>query len=166
MSGRELKRIHDSIEVILRVRLEIGIPDSFLTEDDLSINHRRYFPITATEVKANPAAIQMAAERGSMCLFWRGRRRRNYFQWSIEHSFAHHIRIKFARSARAVVRGEPCSEFDRAVEINAATSTRPKEEFYDSLDINEISRRLRMRLRKNLRFKSRHIAVRLFESNP
>ena len=62
--------------------------------------------------------------------------------------------------------GEPCSQFGWAVKINAATPARPKEKFYDPLNINKIGRRLRMRLRKNARAKSRHIAISLFESDP
>ena len=83
MSRGAFKRIHDPIEMILWVRLEIRIPDGFLTEDDVAIDYRRHFSIAATEVKADAAAIQMPTERSRMRLFWWWLRRRNYFQGSI-----------------------------------------------------------------------------------
>ena len=58
-----LQRIHDLVEVPLRVRLRHRVPVDFLAEDDFPVHDRRGLAIARAEVEANPASVQMPAQR-------------------------------------------------------------------------------------------------------
>src|SRR6185436_8094774 len=59
-----LERVVDAVEVILRVGLLAGAPRHLIAEDDLAVDHRGALTIAGAEIEADPAAFEMAAERG------------------------------------------------------------------------------------------------------
>jgi hypothetical protein len=62
MGRRAFERVVDAFKVVLRIALEIRIPDDFLGKHHLAIDHRRTFAVGPAEVEADPAAVQIAAE--------------------------------------------------------------------------------------------------------
>ena len=62
MFGRAFETALNTVEVILRIALEIRIPFDLLGENNFSVDHGGGFAITSAQVKADPAAIQMAAQ--------------------------------------------------------------------------------------------------------
>ena len=61
--GRLVQRVHDPVEVVLRVRLVVRIPHRLVAEDDPAVDDRRDLAIAAAEIEADAAALEMAAER-------------------------------------------------------------------------------------------------------
>ena len=68
---RFLQRIHDALEMILRVRLKIRVPARLLAENHFAINHGGGLAVAAPQIKSNPAAIQVPSERGGVAFFQR-----------------------------------------------------------------------------------------------
>ena len=58
-----LQRVHDAVEVILRIRLVVRVPDRLFAEDDAAVDDRRDLAIAAAEIEPDPASFEMTAER-------------------------------------------------------------------------------------------------------
>ena len=67
MRRRLLERIHDAVIVILRVRLEIRVPDRLVAEHHLALDHRRHLAVAAAEVEADAAPVQVPPQRARRC---------------------------------------------------------------------------------------------------
>ena len=88
MCGCFLQRIHDAIEVILRIGLEVRIPFRLLAEHNFAINHRCCFAITAAEIETDTTTAEMTTKRFCQSAFWRDVARVDDFNPVIEHLFA------------------------------------------------------------------------------
>src|SRR5689334_12774883 len=64
MGGGAFQRIHDLVEMPLRVGLRSRIPRDFLAENRSTVEERCHLPITRPQIKSDPAAIEMASEWG------------------------------------------------------------------------------------------------------
>ena len=60
--GGAFQRIVDALDVIVRIALEIRIPDDFLGKHHLAIDQRGAFSIGPAEIEADAAAFEIAAE--------------------------------------------------------------------------------------------------------
>ena len=101
------QRIHDLIEVPLRVGLRPGIPHRLIAEDRLAVNHRGDFAIAGTEIKADTAAVPVTSQRRA--LFAGGRHSLGCDHGDSEGSFVdfftHQLRIEATRIRVAIVGG-------------------------------------------------------------
>src|SRR5262245_31790923 len=96
MFGRALQRIHDLIEMPLRIGLGNRIPDCFFAEDTLAVDDRRDLPVASAQIKSEAATVQMASER-----FARRANRWNLrdvhdLKGAFVNSAAHDLRVKLA----------------------------------------------------------------------
>ena len=128
MGRRLLQRIHDAVEVILRVGMKIRIPNRLLAEHDLAINDRRRLAVAAAQIKADAAAVKVAAQRFALRAFRRNVLRVHHFERMIEHLGGDKVRVELAGGLVAIMRGQLRGEWRRAIEINPPAATRPEEE--------------------------------------
>src|SRR6478609_7437086 len=106
MRRRLPQRIHDAVEVVLRVGLEIGIPFRLLAEDDLAINHRCGLAITAAEIETDATAFEIAPERTGVGAFRRDVLGADYLDGVIKHPFADDLGIELPCGVIAIMRSE------------------------------------------------------------
>ena len=99
-----LQRVHDAVEVILRIRLVIRIPDRLVAEDDRPVDERRDLAIAAAEIEADAATVKMTAERPRLRVLGRQIARVHDLQRMIEHPLADQVGIESAGRRVAVVR--------------------------------------------------------------
>src|SRR5258708_6493023 len=99
MGGSTFQRIHDLVEMPLRVRVSPRVPRDFLTENGSAIEHRGYLAITGAQIKTDPAAIEMASEWGREFLL--GRQifadSQNHFKGLFVNLIAHDRGVEAAR---------------------------------------------------------------------
>ena len=96
MRGRFPQRIHDAIEMILRVGLHGRRPRDLIAENYLPIDYRRRLAVAGAQVKPDAASFEMPAQGPSLGALRRDVPGLDQFQRMIEHPLADHIRIKFA----------------------------------------------------------------------
>ena len=63
MGGGALQGVVDALVMILRITFDGGSPRDFVAEDHFAIDHGGALAVAGAEIEADPAAIQMAAER-------------------------------------------------------------------------------------------------------
>ena len=61
MGGSRLHGVHDALEVVVRVRGDLGEPDHLLGEDALTVDDGRHLPVGPASIEADAAALQMPA---------------------------------------------------------------------------------------------------------
>src|SRR5258706_15510422 len=64
MSSGAFQRIHDLVEMPLRVGLRPRVPSDFLAKNRSAVEERCYLSIAGAQIKSDPAAIEMASEWG------------------------------------------------------------------------------------------------------
>ena len=166
MRRRFAQRIHDAVEVILRVGMKIWIPHSLLAEHDLAIHHRGHFAIASAEIEADAASIEMAPER-----FGHSTRRRKFMRddnldGMVVNFLADDVRVELARGRLAKVLRQLVADCLRPIEKHTPAAPTPQKELHQPLDINKIARRTGRTLGKNLRRKIKHRAIGLLNRQP
>ena len=113
MRGSLAQRIHDLVEMPLRVGLRPGIPHRLITEDRLAVDDCGDLAITRAEIKTDAAAVPVASQRRA--LFAGGRHRLGSHERDSEGSFvdffAHQLRIETPRGSIAIMSGELRAKF-------------------------------------------------------
>ena len=141
------------------------MPDDFFRVDGLAVHDGGDFAVRAARVKADAAAVRVAAR--FFRLFVRGRevrfvRNHNFKRPLID--ILHKAHVKFARAAHAVCVLHPLCDRVVAAEIHAPAADRPEEHLHKALD------KARIRLGKfraaELRLKHGNKAVFTFDSDP
>ena len=151
--------------MIVRVRLEVWIPHDLFAELHFTINHRSRLAVTAAQVEANAAAIQVPANRTRLRIF-RG-------QFGTRHDLervtivlhANHVVVKFAELVGPVVFLQPIDISIRAAQVNLPTATLPQEKFHHAFEVTEIIRLQLVVSRKQHGAVMNHGAISLLEAN-
>src|SRR6266404_568883 len=125
MRGGFFQRIHDSVKMILWVRLKIGIPNCLFAEHDLSVDDRGGLSIAAAEVETYATAFEVTSERRRAVAFCGKFTGMNDFERMIEHALRDNIRIEFSSCCVAIVGGEFCGQGRGTLEMNAKTTAGP-----------------------------------------
>src|SRR4051812_14251724 len=124
--------------MILRIRLMIRIPNNFLAEDNFAIDDRCSFPITAAQIKTNPATVQVPTK-------WRGGSagggnifRDDNFESSLVNAVAHYVRVKLRSRSFLKMLLQFFTKHFRPIEIDAKSAPSPEQKFNDAFDIKKI----------------------------
>ncbi len=149
MRGGFPQRIHDAVELILRVGLRIRIPNDFLAENHFSINDGGRLAIAAAQIEANPATVQVTAQRRGGGAGGRNVPSDNDFEGPLVNPVAHDIGVEFARCVFLEMPAQGLANRVRAIPINTVTAPAPQQKFYNALDVSEISRRAGIMFVKN-----------------
>src|ERR1041384_2305460 len=119
----------------LRIFLRDGIPHYFFAENGFSIDHGRDFSITSPQIKPDPASVQMSSERRGRFAGGGHLLRMDDFKGLLVNSAAHCLSGNTASGCFFIMGNESFVQLAGAVEINAITAPRPKQEFYKPLQI-------------------------------
>ena len=139
MRGGAAEGVEDAVEVVLRVDLEVGVPDGFVAEDDGAVDDGGDFAVAAAEVEADAAAVEVASERT------RGGAGRGWgagdgdFERVVVDALTDEVGIEAAGGGFAEVAGELIGQCLRAVEVDAPAAAAPEEEFYEALEGGEVA---------------------------
>jgi hypothetical protein len=105
MGGSAPQRIHDLVEMPLRVFLGHRVPNDFLAKNAVAIQQGGHLPITATQIETDATPIEVSAQR--RCI---GARLGNFFGLNDRHfkrtlidSISHDSRIEPACGCFAIV---------------------------------------------------------------
>src|SRR5438105_3199351 len=97
MFGGAAKGIHDLVEVPLRIGLADWIPNSFLTKNDIAVNHCGNFAVARAEIKTDPTTVGVPSQRsGAASLRWHSISQHD-FKWPFVNAFSHYIRVERSR---------------------------------------------------------------------
>ena len=139
VGGGAAEGVKDAVEVVLRVGLEVGVPDGFVAEDDGAVDDGGDFAVAAAEVEADAAAVEVASEGAGGGA--RGGRvgGGDDFDGMVVDAFADEVGIEAAGGGVAEVAGELIGQGWRAVEVDAPAAAAPEEEFYEAFEGGEVA---------------------------
>jgi hypothetical protein len=140
MRGGLLQRVHDAVEVILRIRLVVGIPFRLVAEHDAAVDDGGGLAIAAAEVEADPAPVQMPPQRLGDRPLRRQIARTHDLERAIEHPLADQVRVESTSGGVAVVRGQLGGGHRRPVDVDAPAAARPEKELDEPLEVGGVAR--------------------------
>ena len=138
MRGSLAQAFVQMIVMIFWVRLILRIPRKFIAVNHLAIAHRRDLVIARTEVKADPAAIEISAQGHRR--FTRGRHFSGLNDDDFKRLFIdllHQLDIKAASPATRVCRHQMLRHFARRAHMQTPTAHRPKKELRQTLGMQQ-----------------------------
>ena len=168
MRGSLPERVHDAVEVILRDRAcGTGSHTVSSLKTTRAVDDRRDLAVAAAEIEADPAAIQVAAERPGDRAFRRQFARGDDLDADDRKPA---LPTKSASNrpggCRDIVRRERGGQFRRSVDVNPPAAPRPEQKLDEPFDVRVVRRGMRMRGRQYRRFEMEDRAIGLFESEP
>ena len=106
LGGGGLHGANDAVKVIGRVGLGLGEPDDLLAVDAFAVDDGGYFAVASARIKADAAAVQVAADGRGGVLAGRGLGGRGGIAYlkGMLINVRHEIRVKGARATLAVLR--------------------------------------------------------------
>src|SRR5437867_11765640 len=96
MRGGPVQRVHDAVEVILRVGLLHRVPDRHLAKYALAVDQRRHFAIAAAEVEPDATPVPLTAHRRAVAAGGREFGRGNDFNRAGVMALADDVRTELA----------------------------------------------------------------------
>jgi len=141
---RPAQGVHDALPVVLRVGLVVGIPLDLLAPDDATIDDRRHLAITAAQVEADTAAVQVAAQRRGRRMLGRQLVRRDDLDRMTVDALPDDLGVEAAGRAVPEVRAQLLDQRAGRVQEDAVAAPRPERELDQPLEHPEVRPRLRM----------------------
>ena len=166
MLGRPFERLHDVVEMPLRIGLRHGIPAEFLAENDLAIDERGRLPVTGPEIEPDAAAFQMASQRSGVGPGGGNILCHDYFKRMPVNALSHDVRVEFTRGGFAKILLQLAAQGGGPVEVHPVSSARPEQEFNQSFHAKKVRGRPRRIVREEGRIEMENGTVGLFEREP
>ncbi len=138
--------------VVIRVRLRAGVPDDFLAEDRLAVDHRGDLAVTGARVEADATPIQVAAQR----LAHLGGRRHLVGIRNLDDELllidlpAHEVVVESALALRCIDLGDMLADLPWTADDHLVAAALPQQELDDPLDIGDVLRSARRAGREDL----------------
>ena len=135
VGGGTPEGVHDLVDVPLRVRLVRRVPQDLLAEHHLAVDHGGGLAIARTEVEADPAAIEMAAQGDGGLALGRelGLRDTDDLERDAEQLRPHERGVEDARGLGRVVPGQERDQGGRPVDVQPRAAARPQQELAQAL---------------------------------
>ena len=126
--------------MIAGVGLRTRLPDDLFAVDRLAVNHRRNLAVGCAQVKADPAAVQVAAQRPAA--FGGGRHfvRRAYHDGEgvLVNFLAHKVIVKLPRARRRIDLLNVLSDVGRPAHIDLPAAALPEQKLHKALGILQV----------------------------
>jgi hypothetical protein len=142
-----------------------GFPDDFFAVNGLVIHHGADFALGSAQVEADAAASQVAAQ------LLAGLTHRRYFGWlTSDHGesffvnlFTHEVKVKFTLAIWRIDFTNMLRDEARTAYLNLPAAALPEQEFYNAIDIVQVSRGERVAFRENDRLKAPEFPIVAFQ---
>ena len=130
VGGGPPQGVHDLVDVPLRVGLVHRVPEDLLAEHDLAVDHGGGLAVAGTEVEADPAAVEVAAQRDGGLALGRelGLGDADDLERDAEQLRAHERGVEDAGGLRRVVPGQVRDQGGGPVDVQPRAAARPQEE--------------------------------------
>ena len=130
MLCRPLQRMTNPFQMIIRIRFEIRIPGNLLRKNNLPVDDRRRLAIRPSQIKTNPAAIEVTPQRIRLRLGL-GKRIRRFMVMKTQRLTAqfrpHKIRIKMPFACRRIQRGKKAHQISIPMKVHPGAAFQPKQ---------------------------------------
>ena len=162
VAGGGAQGLHDLAVVVGRVRVQAGRPHHLLAEDGLAVDDRADLAVGSAQVKADAAALQVAAQ-GLAELPRRGHLRRGAGQ-DLEGLAvdvpAHELAVEGPGPGGRVDRAQMVGDGRRPAHVGPAAAPLPQQELEEALDVGEVGREAGMALGEDHGLEARQGAIR------
>ena len=130
--------------MVIRVGLEVGVPDDFLAELHFAVDDCRRFSVAAAEVESDPATVEVAADRPGLGVFRRQFSAANHLDRLPVVPNTDHVVVKFAERICPVMFLKPGHEALGTAQVDFPAATLPEQKLHDTLDMPEVVFRKRV----------------------
>ncbi len=165
MGSRPRQRIHDLIEMPLRIGVRARIPRRLLAVNRLPIQQRRHLAVAGPQVKADSATVQMPPQRGGEVPFG-GQLAglfHEYFKRPFINLFPHDPRVKAPGGRIAIMLLQLRPQLGGPSKVNSVSAPRPEQEFEQPLPVRKTALLVWRGRRCDDGFKARNRTIRPFQ---